>query len=223
MQEEKPDFEKIAAQLAKPSGEMGIEVASKMNESNGEMTRHTIDLLLIKDEEVVFELGPGNAKFAEYVLGKAKQVRYTGGDISETMVEEAKRINQAYLEKGVATFHVLDGADLPFESQSFDKVFTVNTLYFWQEPLKTLEELHRVLRPGGLLCIAIRSKSFMLTLPFSKFGFTLYSPEEGLALFEKSSFREITYTLVSAEGEIFKGEPLMKEDVFFLLRKEKQL
>lgn len=219
MQEEKPDFEKIAAQLARPSGEMGIEVGNRMNESNGEMTRHAIDLLKIREGEVVFELGPGNARFAGYVLEKAQRVQYIGGDISETMVEEAKRINQTYLEKGVATFHVLDGTGLPFESQSFDKVFTVNTLYFWHEPLKTLEELHRVLRPGGLLCIAIRSKSFMLTLPFSKYGFTLYSPEEGLALFEKSSFREITYTLASVEGEIFTGEPVTKEEVFFMLRK----
>jgi len=219
MQEEKPDFEKIAAQLAKPSGAMGIEVASKMNESNGEMTRHVIDLLEIKNKELVLELGPGNARFAAYVLEKANDVQYIGADISDVMVEEAKRINQLYCNQGTATFYMVDGVSLPFEDQSIDKVFTVNTLYFWQKPLNTLEELHRVLRPGGLLCVAIRSKSFMLTLPFSKYGFTLYSPEEGLALFKQSDFQDITFTVVSSEGEIFKGEPVMKEDVFFMLQK----
>ncbi|HWV74952.1 MAG TPA: class I SAM-dependent methyltransferase [Pseudosphingobacterium sp.] len=219
MNEKEPDFEKIAAQLANPSGEEGTVVANRMNESNGEMTLHTIGLLNINDGDRVLELGPGNAKFASYVLEKANDVCYFGGDISTLMIDEAKKNNQSYCEAGMASFRLLDGISLPFESQFFHKIFTVNTLYFWENPAQQLDELYRVLKPGGILCIAIRSRNFMETLPFTKYGFTLYSPEEGMELFQQSSFQEISYTVVSAAGETFSGEPVVKEDVFFILRK----
>ncbi|MFC6099696.1 class I SAM-dependent methyltransferase [Olivibacter domesticus] len=219
MSENTPDFEKIAAQLARPSGAEGIDVGNRMNESNGEMTLHAIDLLNINNGDRVLELGPGNAKFASYVLEKAKDVRYFGGDISALMIDEAKKNNQSYCEAGMASFHLLDGFSLPFESQFFHKILTVNTLYFWGNPTQQLEELYRVLKPAGALCIAIRSRGFMETLPFTKYGFTLYSPEEGVALFEQSPFQDISYTVISTKGETFTGEPVVKEDVFFILRK----
>lgn len=219
MKENKPDFEKIAAQLACPSGEMGAEVGNRMNESNGEMTRHAIDLLNIGDGEKIFELGPGNAQFASYVLNKGVDVHYTAGDISEVMIEEANRINQPFIEQGVVRLFLIDGVRLPFEDRSIDKAFTVNTLYFWDKPLQVLDELHRVLKPGGMLCIAIRSKAFMQTLPFTAYGFTLYSPEEGQILFQNSAFANVSYTIVSVSGETFTGDPVVKEDVFFMLRK----
>ncbi|MEH6307902.1 class I SAM-dependent methyltransferase [Olivibacter sp. CPCC 100613] len=220
MKENKPDFEKIAAQLACPSGEMGVEVGNRMNESNGEMTRHAIDLLGIVDGEKVVELGPGNARFASYVLDKGRHIHYLGADISEVMIEEARQINRAFLEGGSVSLFLLKRLQLPFEDESIDKAFTVNTLYFWQEPLSVLAELYRVLKPGGLLCLAIRSKAFMQSLPFTAYGFTLYSPEEGMTLCERTAFSEKSYTIISSLGETFTGDPVTKEDVFFVLKKD---
>lgn len=219
MKDEKPDFEKIAAQLARPSGEEGIEVGNRMNQSNEQITLDTIDLLDLADGDEILELGPGNAKFAEYAIQKAPNIKYVGADISEVMIDEAHKINSAFCKDGSASFYLIKGDELPFSDECFEKIFTVNTLYFWKNPLKQLEELHRVLKPSGVLCIAIRSKDFMETLPFTKFGFTLYSPEEGMELFKQSAFVEITYSIVSTNGETFTGEPVVKEDVFFVLRK----
>ncbi|QNL50423.1 class I SAM-dependent methyltransferase [Olivibacter sp. SDN3] len=219
MPEDKPDFRKIAAQLANPFGSEGVETANRMNESNGEMILHAIDLLEISEKNQVLELGPGNAKFAAEVLAKGDDVHYVGADISPVMIEEAKKINAAFMQQGSASFILLKEGILPFEDQCFHKIFTVNTLYFWEDPTSSLEELYRVLKPGGVLCIAIRSKKFMETLPFTKYGFSLYSPEEGVSLFEKSKFQKVGYSLLASEGETFTGEPVVKEEVFFLLQK----
>lgn len=219
MKENKPDFEKIAAQLACPSGEDGVDVGNRMNESNGEMTLHAIDLLELVNGDEILELGPGNAKFARHAIQKAANVKYVGADISEVMIAEARKLNSTFCKDGAASFYLIDDNNLPFSDERFKKIFTVNTLYFWKNPLKQLEELYRVLKPSGVLCIAIRSKDFMETLPFTKYGFTLYSAEEGTKLFKQSSFKDISYTVVSTIGETFTGEPVVKEDVFFVLRK----
>jgi len=52
---------------------------------------------------------------------------------------------------------LFDGKQLPVESQSFDCVFSSEVFEHVFEPDSTLEEVHRVLKPGGL---------FLLSVPF---------------------------------------------------------
>ena len=42
---------------------------------------------------------------------------------------------------------------LPFAEQLFDKVISIHTFYFWSEPAVILEEIFRVLKPGGMCVI----------------------------------------------------------------------
>ena len=42
---------------------------------------------------------------------------------------------------------------LPFPDASFDAVASTNTVYFWPDLRRAFSELHRVLRPGGLLSV----------------------------------------------------------------------
>ena len=45
---------------------------------------------------------------------------------------------------------------LPFASGCFDRVCAVNSFQFWPAPEKDLQELRRVLKPGGLLALTLR-------------------------------------------------------------------
>jgi SAM-dependent methyltransferase len=45
---------------------------------------------------------------------------------------------------------------LPFADGSFDKVCSVNTLYFWPDPARDLGEVYRVLAPEGRCYITFR-------------------------------------------------------------------
>jgi len=45
---------------------------------------------------------------------------------------------------------------LPFDDQSFDKVFAVHTIYFWKTPLDHLAEARRVLKPEGRFVLGFR-------------------------------------------------------------------
>lgn len=178
----------IADQLKGPHGPKGIDMATMMHETNIGMTLSAIESLAIADHDTILELGHGNAGHLKYILGEHPTSHYHGLETSTLMHEEAQTINQTYVTAGQATFHLYDGTNIPFDESSLDKIFTVNTLYFWANPLALLSSLHRVLKPGGRLSITFAQKSFMETLPFTRFGFELYDTEKAKALIAQTPF-----------------------------------
>ena len=53
------------------------------------------------------------------------------------------------LKLGTAELHCVDAANMPFEDESFDHVFSVSTFEHLGDLSTALEEMHRVLRAGG--------------------------------------------------------------------------
>lgn len=208
------DFRAVAAQLANPEGEAGVKTAEHMNISNADMTRHTVDLLNCTDYDRILEIGPGNGRFAAYVLSKGVGLHYTGADISATMIATAEAINKQHIDAGQAVFKLVDGTMLPFPDHLFDRVFTVNTLYFWKDPVKQLAEIKRILKPTGTFCLSIGSKAFMQRLPFTTFGFTLYSPEEAENLLRANGFERLEKTLREQKISVSSNEEIIRDEVF---------
>jgi ubiquinone/menaquinone biosynthesis C-methylase UbiE len=181
-------FKAIAAQLRRPEGEMGIQVGKKMNEGNSHINRYTIAALAPKPREHVLEIGMGNGFFVKDILSIHDTIRYTGCDFSEAMVEEAKKINRDFMLSGRAEFHYATAGNLPFPDGIFDAVFTVNTIYFWEDISKVLADIKRVLKPSGRLVVSIRPKSIMELYPFTKYGFQMFSKNELADVISKNRF-----------------------------------
>ncbi len=185
------ELKELASQLRKPDGPKGLETAELMNDTNTPMTTNTVDLLGLETGHRVLELGYGNGDHLRYVLEKADNVTYAGLDISSTMCEEAQRRNAEFCQAGRATFDLYDGQNIGFDDRSFDRVFTVNTIYFWTDVLGLLNELCRVLEPGGAAAIAFVQKEFMKTLPFTEYGFKFFDHEAIAGFVEQSNFEEV--------------------------------
>lgn len=183
------ELQAIASQLKHPSGEKGIEMGNMMNETNINMTRHSIQNLNISTGNKILELGHGNAGHVEFLFEQAKDLKYYGLEMSELMFQEARQTNRNFVSQKQAFFSLYDGNIIPFENESFDKIYTVNTIYFWQEPEKLLLEIYRVLKPNGNFCLTFAEEDFMKTLPFTQFEFKLYSTEKAEELIGKSSFK----------------------------------
>ncbi|MCS4302126.1 class I SAM-dependent methyltransferase [Chryseobacterium sp. BIGb0232] len=186
---EKEELKILAQHLANPQGEKGIEVGEMMNATNISMTLESIRTLLIEDDESILEIGHGNADHVKSILNLAKGLKYTGIDISETMHLEAKRLNQGFEKQ--ADFVLYEGSELPFEDQTFDKIFTVNTVYFWEKPVDFLNEIFRVLKDNGTLVLTFVQRQSMEKLPFTAYNFTLYSNDEMEELISKSYFKRM--------------------------------
>jgi len=187
------DLIKIAQQLACPQGDHGIKTGEVMNISNAGMTQAAINLLQLKGAESVLEIGHGNGGHIAYLLNQANELKYHGVDISPTMITEAERINLDFIGRNSVSFSLTDGLNLPFSNQSFEKVFSVNTLYFWKNPQQYLKEIFRVMKPKGTLVIAFADKMFMESLPFTKHGFTLYEKQTVMDIVKNAAFNQIEY------------------------------
>lgn len=170
-------IQELAKNLRKPQGEFGRVVAEKMNEGNHYINMDTIGLLDLKAGQHVLEIGMGNGFFVPEVLKKAKDLRYTGLDYSEDMVAASLSNNQELVKSGRVKFIQGDVINTPFDADSFDAIFTINTIYFWENVDQTLAELYRVLKPHGKLFISIRPKEAMKAYPVIKYGFNLFDGE----------------------------------------------
>lgn len=115
-----------------------------------------------------------------------------GIDFSQVMVKQASQYNRALIEQGQLIIRKGDFRSLPYPDNSFDKICTVNTLYFWTEPETLLEEMRRVLKPGGLLVIGFRDREQMETLELSEDVFTTYSKAEVIELMEGAGFSKVS-------------------------------
>lgn len=186
---EKDELKILAQNLANPQGEKGIEIGEMMNATNISMTLESIKTLLIEDDEHILEIGHGNAAHLKNILSRAQNLKYTGVDISETMYNEAVKLNKNF--ESQANFVLYEGKKLPFEDKTFDKIFTVNTVYFWQNPVEFLNEIYRVLKNEGTFVLTFGQREFMEKLPFTEYDFTLYSNSEMEEVVSESQFKRM--------------------------------
>jgi len=208
------EIKKYAAQLRKPQGEQGVEVAKMMNYTNQGINLHTLAVLNPQPNDKILEIGMGNGFFVKNIVNLANDIQYTGYDYAEGMVEVATKLNQELVERKQAQFIQGEIEHLPFREDSFTKVFTVNTFYFWKNPTQTLQGLRNVLCPEGVFVLAIRPKHNMLQFPVTKYDFRAWSNEEVLELFQNVGFQKIEVTeikepVLERNGELYDRETVI--------------
>lgn len=211
--------EAMAAQLRHPQGEAGAAVAVSMNKANQSVNQRSISLLAVSAHEQVLEIGPGNAAFAADIVDAAPGVHYTGIDWSADMVSAARLLNSELVNQQRAGFYQGDALQMPFTDNAFDKILSVHTLYFWKDPAGVLTEVARLLKPGGLFCLAWGDQSFMEKLPFTAYGFTLHGIASVQSLLSTAGLAITCHTEFAERGLSNTGEQVDKIIHITLCRK----
>ncbi len=211
------DYKTLANQLGNPEGELGIAVGKQMHKSNIGMILTAFQLLTINHNDHVLEIGHGSCAHLNEIMSTNRDFHYYGLELSQTMCEEAKKINQNVLDK--ADFYLFDGQKFDFADATFDKIVTINTIYFWRDPDFFIQEIYRVLKPHGKLCITFANKSFMKNLAFVDEGFQLYDPEEVVRMGSNNNFTN--YVIESKREKIINnaGESVEREYTAVLFTK----
>lgn len=178
----------MAAQLRKPHGEWAGQIAEFMAMGNAVLIQRTIDAMNTTDGEEILEIGMGSGAHVPTIVGNHSTVHYTGYDYSEEMVGLAASVNETLVANSIAKFIHGDAASMPFDDNSFDKILTVNTVYFWDDIVAVASEIKRVLKPEGKLILGLRPERLMKTYPMTQYGFTMYSKETVCSMLEQHGF-----------------------------------
>lgn len=191
----------LAGQLSHPSGIAGPLMGPLLDRLNGRANRHAVSLLAPGSAERVLDVGFGGGAALAAILRRDPQATAAGAEISEPMLERARHRFRREI-RAYRLQLVLAAADgLPFPDHAFDAALSVHTLYFWPNPAAGFAELHRVLRPGGRLLIAVRRPDQLQRLRTTRHGFQLYSHDNIDALFDGAGF--VGREVVESRGVLF--------------------
>ncbi len=190
-QNQEPDPEFIAGQLRKPSGDFAPQIAESMDKVNKPLWELTVSSMQPADDDTLLEIGFGSGSFFEELFSTSRNLTVYGIDYSIDMVRLASKVNTKRISSGQLSLTTGNSDNLPYPDQYFDNVFCNNVIYFWDIPEKHLNEVRRVLKPGGMFYTGIRPKTCMLQLPVIKYGFTLYTPNEWASVLTRNGFRHI--------------------------------
>lgn len=183
-------WHRLAEQFGQPTGFLG-RVVGFLFRMNREGIHWTISLLEIQPTDHVLEIGFGSGHGIERAAGLASQGRVIGVDFSQVMLGQATRRNAAAIAASHVELQLGDARNLNCPNNSFDKVFATNVVYFWKDPVVTMREIQRVMKPGGRLALYIVSKVDMAKFKATQTGvYHLYTGDELSSLLTQAGFRQ---------------------------------
>lgn len=182
--------EYIGSQFGNPRGITGAVCCFLMNVINRAMYRETAALISTQPHRKILDIGYGNGYLLK-CLDKALEPELYGIDISPDMRAAAAKRNRKAAAAGRLHLETGDCCSLPYADQMFSAVSSINTIYFWSDPVKGLSEIRRVLLPGGCLYNAVYSRQWLDKLSYTRKGFQKYDPNELIRFGKQAGFEHI--------------------------------
>jgi arsenite methyltransferase len=179
----------VARQLADPNGFMGTVIRFMMNRHNARMNHFTLRQLNLEPADHVLEIGFGGGLTLPSLLNASAFV--TGLDRSSDVIAWAKRRFANQITSGRADFRHGNVESLPFGAAIFNKVCTVNTVYFWTSLEAGFAEIYRVLKPTGRTAVGFLPKERMDRMGMPNDIFTTRAPLEVVGAMTKAGFRNV--------------------------------
>jgi len=121
-----------------------------MEDRHWHTAKHVLARMPVEPGDTVLDLGTGSG----YAL-RALRERDVGRGYGLDGAPEMARNARGYTEDDAVGYLVGDFDALPFAADSIDHVFSMEAFYYAADPLHTLEEVRRVLAPGGTFYCAV--------------------------------------------------------------------
>ncbi len=178
------------SQLSHPRGIIGNICCYLMNIANKQLYLGVRDSLTLNKDSHVLEIGYGNGHLIKLLYQKFA-CKISGIDISEDIKKVASRRNKKGVAQNNIQLEIGDCCHLHFDDECFDAIVTMNTIYFWRDTKKGLNEIFRTLKTGGVFSNVIYSKDYMQAASYSKEIFKFFNPEEIETLAKEIGFKEV--------------------------------
>ena len=146
----------VNRQAASPSGWFGRLLGFIWPREHGRLNAEVLDALDLRAGHRVLEVGSGTGHALREAARRAAPGHVVGVDISELMAGLARRLNHAAGKRGEVEVRAGDIETLDLDGAKFDRIFSVNCIYFWRDAEGVLSKLASALSPGGKLVLAFR-------------------------------------------------------------------
>ncbi|MGI9282383.1 MAG: class I SAM-dependent methyltransferase [Endozoicomonas sp.] len=182
----------FSRQARKPEGIFGRYLMSYLfRKGNESLNGKVLGQMGLSETDSILEVGFGPGSLIKAVAANVTSGKVYGVDFSRAMLQSACKLNQKNIDSGRVQLLFSDSIRLPFPDSSFDKLCTVNTLYFWPDPKQQLKEFLRVLKPAGKLVIGFRDSETLESLKLDSQIFNFYTSEEVAELLRQSGFDQV--------------------------------
>ncbi|HLK21085.1 MAG TPA: class I SAM-dependent methyltransferase [Bryobacteraceae bacterium] len=164
-----------------------------MNHSHSSLTDWGLRHVTVGKSSRVLDVGCGGGRTIQKLSAMASEGSVYGVDYAEGSVRASHSKNAALIRAGRGGIAQGTVSQLPFPDASFDLVTAVETQYYWPDMPRAMQEVLRVLKPGGTLIVIAesykRKQPNKLVQPLMKVISAAYlSVEEERALFAGAGF-----------------------------------
>ena len=122
-----------------------------MEDRHWHTAKHALARMPVEAGDTVLDLGCGSGYAGRVLRDTQDAGRVYGLDGSPEMARNAR----SYTDDSQVAYLVGDFDELPFADDTVDHVWSMEAFYYAADPEHTLEEVARVLRPGGTFYCAV--------------------------------------------------------------------
>ena len=183
----------LARQISNPGGRFAPLVARLLNSGNRALNLEAIAVLDPRPGMRVLDVGfGGGVSLPELAARVGDDGVVAGIDLSAAMVGRARARFRRLLGTGRLELEQGSIESMPWPDAAFDRALSVNTIFYWPDTAAGLREVWRVLRPDGVLALAMRSQQAVARAQIERFGFKNVSAAELERLLAAGGFSGIT-------------------------------
>ena len=143
----------LFTQVRRPSKWIGRPFVWLMNNSHSALTDWGLQHTTIDKNFVVLDVGCGGGRTIQKLAALAPEGKIYGVDYGEGSVAMSRSKNADAISAGRVKIKQASVSQLPFADNKFDRVTAIETQYYWPDLPNDMQEILRVLKPGGTLLI----------------------------------------------------------------------
>ncbi|MAG97889.1 MAG: class I SAM-dependent methyltransferase [Alphaproteobacteria bacterium] len=151
----------IVGQFKNPHGWLGSIAGWIManRRSNRQRNLWTVDLLQLKPDDRIIEIGCGPGLALEACLAQAAAGEVVGLDHSRTMLDQARVRNAGASSDGRLQLRLESLDELPPGLGPFDKLYSANVVQFLPDRAAAFRKIHALLKPNGIAATTYMPRS----------------------------------------------------------------
>lgn len=186
----------LVRQVRKPSRWIGRPFTWLMNRSHSNLTDWGLGHVQIDRNFVALDIGCGGGRTIQKLAAIATEGKVFGVDCASGSVAASRNKNAAAIAASRVNIQQGSVSHLPLPDNTFDLATAIETQYYWPDLPNDMQEILRVLKPGGTLLIIAEAyrggRHSELTAPIMRLlGSPSLSAEDQRSLFTKASYIDV--------------------------------